>query len=313
MLEYKIVNAKDKDIDILTSIKLVTMIDDEMDKALSYNDKNKIKKNIVNSIERGISDYKIIYIGKRIGGAYSVIPYDDGFMIDEIFLFEEYRNRGICTEIINKMKKKCPILYIWVYCNNKSAIRLFKRLGFIMINKGRTCIMKCDLVYVSIKDKLHSIKLGYRDKDGKFYSGFRWNFKDLFYLQSPKQLLESRIGTCFEQVELERELISKMGVDLRTYFIHYPDDMYDYAHAFLIYKDKKKYYWVENAWLKYKGLHIYDNKEELFNDVLFKFIKTIPEGEFKKVKLYMYEKPRFGINYVKYLTHCINGKSMKVK
>ena len=36
MLEYKIVRAKDKDSEILTSIKLVTMIDNEMDKALSY-------------------------------------------------------------------------------------------------------------------------------------------------------------------------------------------------------------------------------------------------------------------------------------
>ena len=35
MLDYKIVDAKDKDVDILTSIKLVTMIDDEMDKAIS--------------------------------------------------------------------------------------------------------------------------------------------------------------------------------------------------------------------------------------------------------------------------------------
>ena len=39
MLDYKIVDAKDKDVDILTSIKLVTMIDDEMDKVLSYNEK----------------------------------------------------------------------------------------------------------------------------------------------------------------------------------------------------------------------------------------------------------------------------------
>ena len=32
MLDYKIVDAKDKDVEIITSMKLVTMIDDEMDK-----------------------------------------------------------------------------------------------------------------------------------------------------------------------------------------------------------------------------------------------------------------------------------------
>lgn len=313
MLEYKIVNAKDKDMDILTSIKLVTMVDDEMDNALSYAEKNKIRKSIMKNIEATVEEYKIIYVGQKIAGAYVVIPYEDGNIIDEIYLFKEYRNNGIGTEIINKIKKQYPVLYIWVHKNNKDAIRLFERLGFIAMNNGRTQIMKCDSVYINVKDKLEDIKLGYRDKDGNKYIGYKWNFKDIFYLQSPKQLTESKIGTCFEQVELEREIVSKLGADLRTYFIHYPDDKMDISHAFLIYKDTKKYYWVENAWLKYRGLHIYDTKEELFDDVLNKFVDTIPDGDFKKVKLYLYEKPRFGINYSKYLAHCINGKSIKTK
>lgn len=313
MLEHKIVNAQDKDMDILTSMKLVTMIDDEMDKVLSYNEKNKIRKSIIKNIENTIEDYKIIYVGKKIAGAYVTIPYEDGYIIDEIYLFKEYRNNGIGTEIINKIKKQYPVLYIWVYKNNKDAIRLFEKLGFITITNGRTLIMKCDCVYINIKDKLSDIKIGYRDKDGNKYAGFKWNFKDIFYLQNPKQLMESKVGTSFEQVELERELITKLGIDLRTYFIHYPDDKMDISHSFLIYKDTKKYYWVENAWLKYRGLHIYDTKEELFDDVLHKFVNTIPNGDFKKVKMYLYDKPRFGINYSKYLSHCISGRSIKVK
>ncbi len=313
MLEYKIVNAKDKDSDILTSIKLVTMIDDEMDQILSYTEKSKIRKSIIKNIERTVEEYKIIYIDKKIAGAYLVLPHEEGYIIDEIYLFKEYRNKGIGTEIINKIKKEYPELYIWVYKNNINAIRLFERLGFFTISSGRTMIMKCDCVYINIKDKLSEIKLGYRDKDGNKYAGFKWNFKDIFYLQNPKQLMESKVGTCFDQVELERELVTKLGVDLRTYFIHYPDDKMDISHSFLIYKDTKKYYWIENAWLKYKGLHIYDTKKELFDDVLHKFVDTIPDGDFKKVKMYMYEKPRFGINYGKYLSHCINGRSIKVK
>lgn len=312
-LDYTIVNATEKDTDILTSMKLVTMIDDEMDKVLSYTEKTKIRKSVLKNIEMTCEDYKIIYIGKKIAGAFVTIPYETGYIIDEIYLFKEYRNNGIGTSIINKLKKEMPELYIWVYKNNKKALKLFKRLGFIPISNGRTMILKCDSVYNTVKEKISNIRLGYRDKDGNLYSGFKWNFKDVFYFQSPKQLLDSKIGTCFEQVELERDIISKLGVDLRTYFIHYPSDTYDIAHAFLIYKDAKKYYWLENAWLKYKGLHIYTTKEELFNDVLNKFVATIPNGEFKKVKLYLYERPRFGINYIKYLSHCINGRSMKIK
>ena len=308
MLDYKLVDAQFKDSDILVSIKLVTMIDDEMDKVLSYTEKNKIRKSVDINVERTCESYKIIYVGKKIAGAYLTLPYEDGIIIDEIYLFEEFRNKGIGTDIIKKIQKENPDLYVWVYKNNKKAIDLFERLGFRVISNGRTQIMKYDKVYINIKDKLDGIKLGYRDKEGNFYSGFKYNFKDIYYLQSPKQLLESKVGCCFDQVELERELVSKLNVDCRTYYMMYPDDTVDYAHTFLIYKDSKKYYWLENAWLKYKGVHVYDSKDELFEDIVSKFVNTIPNGSINRIKLFMYDKPRAGLNYTKLLSHFINSK-----
>ena len=313
MLDYKVVDAKDKDVDILTSIKLVTMIDDEMDKVLSYTEKTKIRKSVDKNIERTCELYKIIYVDNKIAGAYLVLPYEDGYIVDEIYLFKEYRNNGIGTSILNNIIKEYKTLYIWVYKNNVEAIKLFERLGFMLVSNGRTMIFKYDGVYNSIKDKLLDIKLGYRDKDGNLCSGFNKDFKERYYLQTPKSLLDSKVGLCFDQVELERELVTKLDVDCRTYFITYPDDKMDYAHAFLIYKDAKKYYWIENAWLKYRGLHVYDSKDDLFDDILVKFVETIPDGDVKKIKMYMFDKPRAGINYTKYLSHCINGRNIKVK
>ena len=55
MLDLKVVSAKDKDLDILTSMKLVTMIDDDMDKKLSFTEKNKIKKSINQNVELNCS------------------------------------------------------------------------------------------------------------------------------------------------------------------------------------------------------------------------------------------------------------------
>ena len=51
MLSYNIVDADEKDIEILTSIKSVTMIDDVMDEKLSYNEKTKIKQSIAQNIK----------------------------------------------------------------------------------------------------------------------------------------------------------------------------------------------------------------------------------------------------------------------
>ena len=313
MLEYKIVEAKEKDIEILSSIKLVTMIDDDMDKALSFEEKSKVRKSVLKDIKKTFTSYKLIYIDKKISGAYCLTPYENGLMIDELYLFKEYRNQGIGTNILEKLKKDIPILYVWVYKNNKEAITFFTNKGFIPIKNGRTTIMKYDNLYDTIKDKLKDIKIGYRDKEGNKYLGYKKNFKDVFYFQSPKQLLESKIGTCFEQVELEREVASKLDVDYRTYYMTYPDNEYDISHTFLIYKDHKKYYWVENAWLTYQGLHSYNSKEALLNDVVSKFVATIPNGELKKVKLYVYDKPRYGTSYAKFLSTCITGKSVKYK
>lgn len=313
MLNYKIVNAKLKDVDILNSIKLVTMIDDLADESLSYEEKDKIKKSVSKNIELNSEKYKLIQIESKVAGAYLVLPYDDGYIIDEIYLFKEYRNQEIGSSIIKKIMNDYDNLYIWVYQNNKDALRLFKSLGFNTVVEGRTMILKYDKVYNTIKDKLESIKLGYRDKKDNKYTIYNQNFRDNFYLQSPKQLLESKIGCVFDQVELERELITKLDTDCRTYFISYPSDDADMAHAFLIYKDSKKYYWLENAWLKYKGIHIYNKKDELLNDVLKKYVASIPNGDYRKVRLYMFEKPRYGINYARYLNHCISNRSIKIK
>ena len=181
MLDYKVVDAKEKDIDILTSIKLVTMIDDEMDKVLSYAEKSKIRKSVDKNIERTCELYKLIYIDRKIVGAYLVLPYEDGYIIDEIYLFEEYRNNGIGTQIIQDIIKEYRTLYIWVYKNNNKALSLFKRLGFMLISSGRTIILKYDGVYNVIKDKLLDIKLGYKDKDGNLCSGFNNEFKEKYY------------------------------------------------------------------------------------------------------------------------------------
>lgn len=313
MENFKVISAKDKDLDLLTSIKLVTMLDDEMDKKLSFSEKEKIKKSIHQNVEMNCLSYKIIQVDNKIVGAYLVIPYEDGYIIDEIYLFSEYRNKGIATQIINKLKKKYIPLYTWVYKNNEEARKLFEKLDFYLIQEGRTNILKYEMVYGNIKDKLNSIILGYRDYNGKFYSGFQSNFKETFYLQSPRQLGDSKIGTCFDQVEFIRDFIHKMDYQVRSYFFYYPSDEEDISHAILVYKDSKRYYWIENAWYKYKGLHIYNNKDELLEDVANKFVDTINDGDIKKLKIYSYEKPRYGINYVKFMANIISGHSIRIK
>ena len=50
-VEFVCTNATKKDIDVITSIKLVTMIDNVMDKKLSYEERKKIEDTIKKEIK----------------------------------------------------------------------------------------------------------------------------------------------------------------------------------------------------------------------------------------------------------------------
>lgn len=310
---YKVKDAEFKDIEILTSIKSVTMIDDVMDKKLAYQEKIKIKNNILLNIQENYKNYKLIYIESKIIGAYALINYLDGFMIDELYLFSEYRNQGIGTQIINELIEKNRKLYIWVYKDNVLALKLFRGLGFTTATESeRLLILKYDSVYVKVVEELAKIRLGYIDKNKNKHIKCGYDFKSIYVLQSSDQVAENKIGLCFDQVEYERELISKMNISNRTYFIMYQDSDVGPAHAFLIFKDNNKYYWFENAWFKYRGIHEYDTKEEALLDVKYKFIATLDSYTESKLRIYEFDKPRSGINYVKYIGNAMNGRVIKV-
>ena len=311
MVDYKVVSAKKSNIDLLTSIKMVTMLDDELDKKLSFEEKEKVKNNIVLNIEQNYKDYKIIYVDKEIAGAYAIVPYEDGKLIDEIYLFEEFRNKGIGTDIIKGLNPMCRYLYVWINKNNRDAIRLFERLNYEKVSSGRTLIYRYDYLD-NVLNKLN-IKNGYRDKYGRKFIEPNKKFKEEYYLQSPEEVLSNKFGIVFDQVELERELITNIGLDSRTYFMIYNSLENEMSHSFLVFKNGNKYYWLENAWIKYRGVHEYDKKEDLLKDVIKKFVATIKDGDESKIRLYQFNKPNYGISYNKYVRNCMNGISMKVK
>ncbi len=306
-------NANKKDIDIITSIKLVTMIDDVMDKKLSHEERKKIEEAIKIEIKENYDKYQIIYVDKKRAGVYIAVPYKNGVMIDELYLFDEYRDKGIGTSIINNIRGNNGITYIWLYKDNKEMYRFLKRIGFEEYeSKNRIVIMKINDAAQNILKQMEDIKIGYADRKGNYYHNCKDDFYDVYYLQKPQDLMESKVGLCFDQVELERFLLSKYDMDLRTYYLIYQDGLLGPSHSFLIYKDNNKYYWLENSWLKHRGIHEYESKESAFLDIANKFGKTIINFKKEKLKLYEFEKPRYGTGYEKYKINAFNGKVIKI-
>ena len=123
----------------------------------------------------------------------------------------------------------------------------------------------------------------------------KWDnqFEEFYFLQTPEELLKSKCGVCWDQVELERKLFHDNKMNCKSYFIDISDGDMLPSHTFLIYEQDNKYYWFEHSWNKYKGNHQYFNEEDLLKDLISKFKKDHTEvSKDAKVWLYEYQKPK---------------------
>lgn len=131
---YILVNATENNIELIKDIKL-EMIFSSPDE-FREEDVDKIKEYVDISVKEFLKDYKLVIINDSIAGIFFVRDFEDGVLIDEIYLYDEYRNKGIGTELINSVEN--PNIYLWVYKNNKSAISLYEKLGFINVEETDT-------------------------------------------------------------------------------------------------------------------------------------------------------------------------------
>lgn len=117
-------------------------------------------------------------------------------------------------------------------------------------------------------------------------------FSNYYHLQSPEELLKSKLGVCWDQVELERSIAKKYKQQIKTFFICTYDKDNIPSHTFLTYEENNKFYWFENSWDEYRGLHKYSTLKGLLRDVKMKFIKSNKTNENAFTFIYEYEKPK---------------------
>ncbi len=156
---------------------------------------------------------------------------------------------------------------------------------------------------LDIMKKMDSIEYGFPNKSGINLidsDDFDINFSSFYYLQSPEDLISSKCGVCWDQVELERKLFSDANIDCDTYFIYIDDNENLPSHTFLTFKLNDKYFWFEHSWYDMRGIHEYKNLKILLNDVKSKFIDS-RKNEINltlnnNVFIYKYDKPKYHIS-----------------
>ena len=132
-MNYKLEKSSINDLDKLIEYKKnnIFMYDPIKDEK----EINKINNYVSNNIPKHINDYFNIVINNKIVGCLLYYPKDDGILLDEIYIEEEYRNLGIGSNIISNILSNNSIVYLYVYKDNTKAVNLYKRLGFNIIEE----------------------------------------------------------------------------------------------------------------------------------------------------------------------------------
>lgn len=127
--KYKLENVSIKDIERIKKYKLNTIF--EYAKDLDKEEVEKINNYVNKTISNQIFEYKNIVLNNIIVGSFLITKNENGLLLDEIFIEEQYRNKGIGTSIIKDVVSKSNSnVYLWVYKDNIKAFNLYNKIGF---------------------------------------------------------------------------------------------------------------------------------------------------------------------------------------
>lgn len=136
-------------------------------------------------------------------------------------------------------------------------------------------------------------------------------FNKYYYLQTPEELLKSKLGVCWDQVELERKFLESKNLSVKTYFICTYDDDNLPSHTFLTFKDKDLYCWYEHSWFAEKSIKKYETLELLLKDVKKRFINSHEANEDAPTLIYEYQTPPSHINCQGFYEYVEKSKLIK--
>lgn len=77
------------------------------------------------------------------------------------------------------------------------------------------------------------------------------------------------IGTCLDQLKLEKEFFDKKGIETKVFYVKYKNtsmnNTKDHIHTILAYKDNDSWCSFEHSFYNQRGIHKFDNVEDTYN------------------------------------------------
>ena len=136
------------------------------------------------------------------------------------------------------------------------------------------------------------IKYGWIGKDGELRENSVEGFLNNYRVSSLEEILENGYGTCFEQVELEREFFSRQKITSSSYMI-IASHM---VHSFLVFEMEGKFYRFEHSSWKNKGIYEFDSIDNLLQNTVELFMNNHKIKSAKRITLISYSKLRENID-----------------
>ena len=113
---------------------------------------------------------------------------------------------------------------------------------------------------------------GWLDKENKKHFENLKQIKENYKTKSIDVILKSKVGNCIDQAKLQKAFFDSKNIENKLYCFLYKEKMSETIkiHPITIYKENNKWYHFEHAFYKYKGIHEFNN----INDLLYSF-KTV--------------------------------------
>lgn len=112
--------------------------------SLSSEEKENIANYVNKSVPEDLSHYKMIEKDGEVIGCYLAKKEDNLTRLDDLYLKEEHRGLGIGSSIIKNLQDKHDEIDLWVYKDNRRAIKLYESLKFETMEETKS---KLHMIY----------------------------------------------------------------------------------------------------------------------------------------------------------------------
>lgn len=119
------------------------------------------------------------------------------------------------------------------------------------------------------------------------------DLNSLYYLQTPIDLMNSKLGISLDITELIRSYFNTFVSDIETYYICSKKNFF-LSHSTFVYYENNKVYWFEPFLKEYSGIFEYDDIDLLLKDAEEKVKQFLKETE--DVDIYLYGELKYYIN-----------------